>query len=977
MIRMSMASQPQQPGSPQSAALDLFEARRSALVERIALDLHDAVAADGASFANAREVAAAWVEAVGAALAGRYAPRAVSSLNRDALRALDDGSSLGTVIAGMNAAVGAMMTVAADLDPRAVAAVARAAGEIAGELGSAAARSLEERSRMQLKRRADRADRFREAAGAVAAAALDADGVLQALVRAAVATLDCDWAAVALREQDGRLGIAALEGRGAGWAQRWSLSEQDGFCARVLASGQAVTTADADQMGYTGADRPVAVVAAPLGSGDNAVGVLFAGRDHGAMPDEDDAALAASLGEVGARALDTARRYEDSMRAARQMEVLADAVRQATSGADQTALALVARAALEATSSDVALIRVLDDGAAELVTRGVHARSAALAAELEGSRVPLGDPSVARLMAGEDLLEDAIADAAVAGPVTERLGRVETAGVPIMIDGRPAAALLIARPGPRYRPDDLRRVRTAVAHAAMLVVLDRVRRHAHVGAVSAEAETGRLAEALAAGSDEARVARLLARLAAEALGAERAVLYRGPGDDLSLIAGYGFRRDEIAAAPGRALAADAIARNEVLVTGGESGEVSTLAAGGPGAVLSAPLLYEDELVGALQLHFSERDAARAARAAATKLAPAAAEALHRAGEARRRDDELRRNLALVQIAAQATASASIEQTLAAVGEHLATLAPGAQAGVYVIEEGRPVLSEPPAAVAAVQGAAVAALLREDPSAPFVLVGDVTRDERLEGVASEMAEAGVRSLLVVPLRFREAVIGALSLAGREPGTLGEREVDLMRRQAAPIALALESAVLASHSLRLEQELSAALAAERSARGELDAQDTVVRAVAENWDRPRASAAVARAAAELVDADAAGVLLLGGDGSLVVESLHVASPALGEPVRRIVRHAPSFVPPATLASLASGRAVIIEGGQLGEGETLLGPLLAPGASAGLVPLRPERELSAILVVVSLDPARPIDAERLLRAERFAPQAALAIR
>jgi GAF domain-containing protein len=241
----------------------------------------------------------------------------------------------------------------------------------------------------------------------------------------------------------------------------------------------------------------------------------------------------------------------------------------------------------------------------------------------------------------------------------------------------------------------------------------------------------------------------------------------------------------------------------------------------------------------------------------------------------------------------------------------------------------------------------------------------------------MAEAGVRSLLVVPLRFREAVIGALSLAGREPGTLGEREVDLMRRQAAPIALALESAVLASHSLRLEQELSAALAAERSARGELDAQDTVVRAVAEGWDRPRASAAVARAAAELVDADAAGVLLLGADGSLVVESLHVASPALGEPVRRIVRHAPSFVPPATLEALAAGRAVIIEGGQLGEGETLLGPLLAPGASAGLVPLRPERDLSAILVVVSLDPARPIDAERLLRAERFAPQAALAIR
>ena len=126
-------------------------------------------------------------------------------------------------------------------------------------------------------------------------------------------------------------------------------------------------------------------------------------------------------------------------------------------------------------------------------------------------------------MAGEDLLEDAIVDAAVAGPVTERLGprrdrrRADH-------DRRPTGRGAADRPpGPRFGPDDLRRVRTAVAHAAMLVVLDRVRRHAHVGAATAEAETGRLAEALAAGSDETRVARLLARLAAEALGAERAV----------------------------------------------------------------------------------------------------------------------------------------------------------------------------------------------------------------------------------------------------------------------------------------------------------------------------------------------------------------------------------------------------------------------------------------------------------------------
>jgi GAF domain-containing protein len=287
------------------------------------------------------------------------------------------------------------------------------------------------------------------------------------------------------------------------------------------------------------------------------------------------------------------------------------------------------------------------------------------------------------------------------------------------------------------------------------------------------------------------------------------------------------------------------------------------------------------------------------------------------------------------------------------------------------------LSEPPAAVAAVQGAIVAALLRDESAADHVLVADAPRDPRLGPLAEEVGDLGIRSLLVVPLRFREAVIGAISLGSREAGALGEREVELLRSHTPPIALALESAVLALHSVRLEQELSAALAAERSARGELDAQDVVVRAVAEGWDHSRTVSAVAHAASDLIDADAAAVLVVGDDGALTVDALHVASPALGEPVRRIVRRAPAFVPPATLSELGAGRAVIIEGGQLGERGALLGPLLAPGSSAGLVPLRPDRELRAILVVVSLDPARPIDAERLARAERFAPQAALAVK
>jgi GAF domain-containing protein len=980
MISFVAEQPPYQAGSPSALALELFELRRAALVERVALDVHDAIAAEGASFAGAREAAGAWVDAVEAAIAGRYAPSAVSVINRHALASLDAGISLGAVMAGVHAATGAMVALVGEHEPRAVPPVARAAGGIGGEVAATAGRSLEERARMQLKRRADRADRFREAAGAVTAAALDAGGVLQTLARAATATLDCDWAAIALREGDGRLAITALEGRGAGWAQRWSLTEREGFAARVLSGGQAVAVTDPVVMGYAGADPPAAVVGAPLRApGGDSAGLLFAGRDHGLVPDDDDASLAAALAEVGARALETAQRYRDSMRAAGQLEILADAVRQATAGAEQTALALVARAACEATGSEVALIRVVEEAGGDLVTRGVHARSAALAAELEGTRVSSGDPAIARLLGGEELLADALTDQAVAQPIAERLGPVEALGLPIVIDGAAQAVLLVARSTSRYGPDDVRRARSSVAHAAMLVVLDRVRRHALLGAASAQAEAERLGEALAAGSDEPRLARLLARLAAEALGAARSLLYRGSGgDDLELIAGYGFRRDELAAAPGRALAIDAVSRSEPVVTGGEAAGVAALAGSADlPTVVSASIIHDGAPVGVLQLFYTDRDAAVAARAAFGHLAGPAAEALYRAAEGRRRDEDLRRMTALVEIAAQATASASLEQTLAAVGAHLQTLAPGAQAGVYVIDEGRPVLSEPPAAVAAVQAAAVASLLRDDPNAAHILVPDVVGDERLGPVAAEIAEIGVRSLLVVPLRFRETVMGALSLSARELAAFGDREIDLLRRQAPPIVLALESALLAGHSNRLEQELSSALASERRARGELDAQDTVVRAVAEGWDRQRASAAVARSAAELLDADAAGVLVLRDESQLAVESLYVASPALDEPVRRIVRRAPSFIPSETLAELASGRSVIIEGGRLKEGSTLLGPLLAPGASAGLVPLRPEQELRAVLVVVSLDPARPIGPEHLDRAERFATQAALAVR
>jgi GAF domain-containing protein len=780
-----------------------------------------------------------------------------------------------------------------------------------------------------------------------------------------------------MREGGGRLGIAALEGRGVGWAQRWSLSESEGFCARVLKSGQPVTTADPALMSYAGADRPAAIVAAPIrGGGGDALGVLFAGRDHGALPDEDDAAAAAGLAEIGARALETASRYGAARRSAEQTNVLADAAAQAAAGADRPALALVARAALEASGADVVLIRVLDDGTDEVVTRGVHARSAALAAELEGTRVPAVDPALSELLAGRVLPTGGLTDSAVSAPCVERLGPIEAAGLPIAADGRGSGALVVVRGGVPFSEREVESLAPAVATASLLVQLDRARASAERGAHSAREELHRLGEALAAAGDEPRVGRLLARLVADATGAPRAIVYRGSSvDDLTLIAGYGFRRDELAAAPGRALALEALARNEAIVTGGDGVGVALAGSADLPAVLSAPLVYEDAQGGALQLFFPDREPAQVALAQGLGgFAPHAAEALGRAGDTRRGDEQLRRLTALVQIAAQASASSSVEQTLAAVGEHVATLAPGSQAGVFVIEEGRLMLSEPPHAVRSAQGIAVSAMLREDPTAPFLLVADVARDDRLAAIAADLGDAGFRSLLVVPLRFREAVIGALALSARDVGVFSERQVEELRRQSPPIVLAIESALLATHSWRLEQELSAALAAERSARGELDAQDAVVRAASEGWGRPEAAAAVARALAELLETVAAAVLVP-RDGAIEIEALHVARDSMDEPMRILLRRAPRTLPADLRADLEAGRSRIVHAGTA-DAEQLLGPLMQEGASAGFVPLRDGERLAAVLVAISHDPARPIDERRLARAERFAPQAALAV-
>jgi hypothetical protein len=125
-----------------------------------------------------------------------------------------------------------------------------------------------------------------------------------------------------------------------------------------------------------------------------------------------------------------------------QLETLAEVgERLSEAGTLDQALAELARAAAAATGAALAVVRV-PDGTGSLPARGVWAASAALAAELEGSRVPI-----------EELGAQEPAEPAELPPTLRRLadrtGAVGVSVVPAISDGRVLASVELLRPADR------------------------------------------------------------------------------------------------------------------------------------------------------------------------------------------------------------------------------------------------------------------------------------------------------------------------------------------------------------------------------------------------------------------------------------------------------------------------------------------------------------------------------------------------
>src|SRR6266545_3896731 len=219
-------------------------------------------------------------------------------------------------------------------------------------------------------------------------------------------------------------------------------------------------------------------------------------------------------------------------------------------GATDQALVALVEAVAVATGADVAIVRTASSPGGELVARAVEAASPALAAEVEGTRLPATDAPAEE----SDIAADQL-------------------------------------------PDALRRVaeRVAAAHVGVAV---RLERETVVGNGVRDAGVSSLelfGEALAAGADETATAEHVVRLSAEATGAGAAALWRIESDaPPTFLASYGSgERPASGEAVEQALAA--------LLDRPRDGVAST-ADGGAG-LRTATLPLGEPPVGALQLYF--------------------------------------------------------------------------------------------------------------------------------------------------------------------------------------------------------------------------------------------------------------------------------------------------------------------------------------------------------------------------------------
>jgi len=428
------------------------------------------------------------------------------------------------------------------------------------------------------------------------------------------------------------------------------------------------------------------------------------------------------------------QRQRDEPSADLALGAFAEASRALAEGASlREALDRLVEAAARATRADVAIARVLEPRDDALRARAVWATSAAVAAELEGSRFP--DSELPR-----EESDDAAALPAAVRRAGERVGAQASVQVPIRLDDRPLASLELHRSRRPFTAEERIVARLAAYQIGLAVRALGTAAPGQNGA-SGDGVLEVAGEALAAGVDEARLADEVTRLAANATDAIAALLWRAEAAERPiLVSAAGVAEadegvEEALAATERAL----VERKPVVV----EADGSALPAG---ATVSASLALGQPPLGVLQLLFAtDRTPSEEQLGKLATFAVRAAHALRSTAQAHALAGELERTRDLLAVVGQAIAELSLAHTVDTAAERVSALIGIDRLAVYLVEEGRLTvaierqLAGPHLRVAeTLLGLALGPLRGRG----IVVVEDAAGDPRVADVEDAIAEAGI-------------------------------------------------------------------------------------------------------------------------------------------------------------------------------------------------------------------------------------------
>jgi serine phosphatase RsbU (regulator of sigma subunit) len=625
---------------------------------------------------------------------------------------------------------------------------------------------------------------------------------------------------------------------------------------------------------------------------------------------------------------------------------LGAAARKLAAGAPvDDGLAAIAEAIGQGTGSEVALVRVLDEGGRSLEARTVVSSSPALAAELQGSRVPAGVDFQPRVAA-------------------ERLGLGVGLHVPITVGEAVRGRLELYRRGGPFTVAEDALARLGAEYAALALASSGA--DGNGSDEPAPPDLLRLGgDALAAGLDQQRAAEQIALLAARGTGAIAAAVWRIREDGaVSLLGTYGedgFDAGQVEAALESA--------SPLSITAA----AWTLRLGQPplGAVelrFEQPLVPSDALLDSL-----------------ATFAARAAHALRTSEGARRQAVELERSRALVAVVGQAIAQLSLSHTLETAIDRVAELLGAERLAVYLIDED----DDSRLAEAAGRGLAgphtrVADRLLALARGPLrghdaIEIADAGADSRLRAVREQLAETGIETAFAVPLRVHEDLIGLLAVYLERGRSLTPDELALVTALGAQLAVAVQNARLHEQVKRRDAERREALEAEQTASRTVGSLYEISRTFAQSLSLETTLEAIVRTMTELLGIDAVGIRMPDErQEALVTQALHVRDERMAPAVKAVLFRPQPFSP--RLRELfAGGRPLVLNPAiarELGGSYGLLTPFLEKGSTTAIVPLSTQAEVLGTLTLLSLDPGRPLGHADVELALSVAGQAALAL-